>query len=128
MARRPIDPDHAARALHRVRTLSHWMDTRYRVPGTSYRFGLDPIISLLPVVGDTVSVAIGVLPIVEGKRAGVRRWVLLKMAANLGVDWLVGLVPIIGIVPDAWYKANTRNLRLLERELDDLANPEDATP
>lgn len=119
----PIDPDHAARALARVRALSHWMDTRYRIPGTSYRFGLDPIISLLPVVGDTISVAIGVLPIVEGKRAGVRRWVLLKMAANLGVDWLVGLVPIIGIVPDAWYKANTRNLRLLERELDGLATP-----
>jgi hypothetical protein len=118
----PARDSHQA-ALERVRTLAAWTDTRYRIPGTPFRFGLDPIISLLPVVGDTISVAIGVLPIVEGKRAGVRRWVLLKMAANLGVDWLVGLVPIIGIVPDAWYKANTRNLRLLERELDGLATP-----
>jgi len=93
------------------------MDQRFRVPGTSFRFGLDPIISLLPVVGDTLSVAISVLPIIEAKRAGVRRRVLLKMAGNLGLDWLVGLVPLIGVVPDAWYKANTRNLKLLEREL-----------
>ena len=93
------------------------MDRRFRVPGTSWRFGLDPIISLLPVVGDTISVAISVLPIIEAKRAGVRRRVLVKMAANLGLDWLVGLVPLIGLIPDAWYKANTRNLRLLEREL-----------
>lgn len=102
------------------------MDTRYRIPGTPLRFGLDPIISLLPVVGDTLSVAIGVLPIVEAKRAGVRRWVLLKMAANLGLDWLVGLVPLIGVIPDAWYKANTRNLKLLEGELATNSKPDGA--
>ena len=115
MAPRPIDPDHARRALARVRALSHWMDTRYRVPGTGWRFGLDPIISLFPVVGDTISVAVGVWPLVEARRAGVRRGVLLRMAANLGLDWLVGLAPLVGVVPDAWYKANTRNLRLLEQ-------------
>ena len=117
MAPRPIDPERAARTLHRVRTLSHWMDTRYRIPGTGFRFGLDPIISLLPIAGDTVSMVICILPIVEAKRAGVRRAVLFKMAANLGVDWLMGLVPLIGVIPDAWYKANVRNLRLMEREL-----------
>ncbi len=117
MPRPPIDPTHAARALERVRTVSSWMDTRYRVPGTSYRFGLDPIISLLPVIGDTASLLISVYPILEAKRAGVRRRTLAKMLANLGLDWLVGLVPLIGVIPDAWYKANTRNLSLLEREL-----------
>ncbi|MEQ8912024.1 MAG: DUF4112 domain-containing protein [Pseudomonadales bacterium] len=117
MARPPIDPQHAARALERVRTVSSWMDTRYRVPGTSYRFGLDPIISLLPVVGDTASLLISVYPILEAKRAGVRRRTLAKMLANLGLDWLVGLIPLIGVIPDAWYKANTRNLKLLEKEL-----------
>jgi hypothetical protein len=99
------------------------MDTRYRVPGTSYRFGLDPIISLLPVVGDTISVAVSLWPLLEAQRAGVRRSVLLRMAANLGVDWLAGLVPLIGIIPDAWYKANTRNLKLLERELGQPPRP-----
>lgn len=117
MAPRPIDPQRAARALERVRTLSHWMDTRYRVPGTGYRFGLDPIISLLPVVGDTISVAVSVWPLLEAQRAGVRRAVLVRMLANLGIDWLMGLVPLIGVVPDAWYKANVRNLRLMEKEL-----------
>lgn len=117
MPRPPIDPDHAQRALARVRALSHWMDTRYRVPGTGYRFGLDPVISLLPVVGDTISVAVSVWPLLEAQRAGVRRSVLVRMLANLGIDWLVGLVPLIGVIPDAWYKANVRNLRLMEREL-----------
>lgn len=93
------------------------MDTRYRVPGTSYRFGLDPIISLLPVVGDTASLLISLYPLAEAARAGVRRRVLVRMLANLGLDWLAGLVPLIGVIPDAWYKANTRNLRLLEKEL-----------
>lgn len=120
MPRKPINPDRAARALARVRTLSHWMDTRFRVPGTSYRFGLDPIISLLPIAGDAVSVAIGVYPLMEAKRAGVRRRTLLKMAANLGLDFLMGLVPLVGVVPDAWYKANTRNLKLIEKELGDV--------
>ena len=93
------------------------MDQRFRVPGTGFRFGLDPIISLLPVAGDTLSVAISAWPIIEAHRAGVRRRVLVRMAANLGIDWLVGLVPLIGVIPDAYVKANTRNLRLLEREL-----------
>lgn len=96
------------------------MDNRYRVPGTSWRFGLDPIISLLPFAGDTVSVAISVWPLMEAKRAGVRRRTLLRMVANLGLDFLVGLVPLIGVVPDAWYKANTRNLKLMEKELGDV--------
>ena len=113
----PLDPPHSHPALARVRALSHWMDSRYRVPGTSFRFGLDPIISLLPVVGDTISLAISVYPLLEARHAGVRRSVLLKMAANLSLDWLAGLVPLIGVIPDAWYKANSRNLRLLEKEL-----------
>ncbi len=123
MAPRPIDPHRAARALERVRTLSHWMDSRYRVPGTNWRFGLDPIISLLPAVGDAVSVAVSVWPLMEAKRAGVRRRVLLKMVANLGLDFLAGLVPLIGVIPDAWYKANTRNLKLMERELQQPPSP-----
>ena len=121
----PPNPERAARALARVRTLSHWMDSRYRVPGTSFRFGLDPIISLLPFAGDAVSVAISVWPLMEAKRAGVRRRTLLRMVANLGLDFLVGLVPLVGVVPDAWYKANTRNLKLMEKELGDIAHTVD---
>jgi len=93
------------------------MDTRFTIPGTSFRFGLDPIIGLLPIAGDTVSLLISLYPILEAVRAGVRRQVLVRMLANLGLDWLVGLIPLIGVIPDAWYKANARNLRLLEKEL-----------
>lgn len=114
--------ERATRTLERIRTISRWMDTRYRVPGTSFQFGLDPIISLVPVVGDTASLLISLYPILEASRAGVRRRVLVKMLANLGLDWLVGLIPVIGVIPDAWYKANARNLKLLEKELSPAAH------
>lgn len=100
-----------------VRHLAQLMDTRFSVPGTPVRFGWDTLIGLLPVAGDTVSMAIGLLILREGKRLGVRRLVLLRMAGNLFVDWLAGLVPGVDIVLDTVYKANMKNLALLEREV-----------
>ena len=93
------------------------MDQRYRVPGTQIRFGLDSVIGLLPVVGDTVTMVISAYPVIEAVRLGVRKRTVAKMAANIGVDWLIGLVPLVDIVLDVAFKANVRNLRLLEAEL-----------
>lgn len=92
------------------------MDQRYRFPGTSFRFGLDPIIGILPVVGDTASALISAYPVLEALRLKARKRTVLRMTLNLGVDWFVGLVPVLGQVLDAAYKANVKNLRLLEAE------------
>jgi hypothetical protein len=105
------------RSLRRVRKFAELMDARFAVPGTSIRFGYDTIIGLLPVVGDAASAALAFLPVLEAFRLGVRRVVLAKMLSNIGVDFLVGLVPGLDLVLDTAFKASLRNARLLEAEL-----------
>ena len=128
IARRPLaasisaPPAHeglseAARALWRARTLAYVLDTRYRVPGTSWRFGFDALIGIVPIAGDTLASVLSLYPILEGRRLHVRKRAIARMLLNVGVDWLVGLVPLVGFFFDAAYKANVKNLRVLEREL-----------
>ncbi|MGB3184178.1 MAG: DUF4112 domain-containing protein [Cyclobacteriaceae bacterium] len=89
------------------------LDSKYKLPGTKYRFGLDPVLGLLPVVGDGVSFIISSLLVVQAARTGVSGKVLLKMTGNVLLDFIVGSVPILGSVFDFIYKANTRNIRLM---------------
>ena len=97
--------------------MARLLDARFGVPGTSVRFGLDTVLGLLPVAGDTVSLAMGAVVVMEGVRLGVRRGVLARMVGNLALDWVVGLVPVADVVFDTVYKANMKNLALLEREV-----------
>ncbi|MBL0921608.1 MAG: DUF4112 domain-containing protein [Phycisphaerales bacterium] len=101
-------------ALPRSLALARLLDARFSICGV--RFGLDPIIGLLPVAGDTVSAALGLLIVADAVRLGARPRVVGAMLANLGLDWLVGLVPGLDIPMDILFKANLRNARLLERE------------
>ncbi len=98
-----------------VRRMARVMDSRFRVPGTDVRFGLDPIIGLVPVVGDTVTLLIGLGMLGEAKRMRAPASVHAKIVGNLALDWVVGLVPGIDIVLDTAVKAHTRNAELLER-------------
>jgi hypothetical protein len=113
-------PADAASALRRAHRLADLLDQRYRLPGTDFRYGFDSIIGLIPVVGDTATLLVGLYPIAEGHRLGVRKRALAKMLGNLGVDWLLGLVPVLDIFLDAAYKANVKNVRVLERELEGI--------
>lgn len=105
------------RRLRRLRRMARLMDSEFRFPGTRWRFGLDAVIGLVPGVGDTVSAALSLWIIAEARRLGVPSGILRKMLLNLGVDAVAGTVPILGDVFDAGYKANLRNLALLERAL-----------
>ncbi len=106
--------DERARILSRVRALTKLMDNAIRIPIINYRVGLDPIIGLIPGAGDTVGLAISAFMIWQAKRLGVSSAVLKRMVANVAFDWLVGLVPVLGDLSDVVFKANARNLRLLE--------------
>jgi len=97
-----------------VEKIAHTMDTAYRVPGTKYRFGLDPIIGLVPILGDTVTLIIGLGMLREARRLELGAGVMARMVWNLALDWLVGLVPGLDIILDTAVKAHTKNARLLK--------------
>ena len=89
------------------------MDTVFRIPGLNWRFGLDPLLGLIPVVGDTLSSFVSLYILAIASRQGVSRITLARMALNIAVDWLLGAVPFVGDVFDVWWKGNQRNVRLL---------------
>jgi hypothetical protein len=102
-------------ALRRVRTVGRLLDDAFAVPGTDYRIGLDPILGLLPVGGDAAAAVISLYIVVEAANLGVPRSVLLRMLAYVAVDAVIGSVPILGSLFDAVWKANRRNVSLIER-------------
>ncbi len=104
-------------SLQRARDLADLLDTKFTIPGTGIRYGWDAIVGLIPVVGDSATTLLGALIVLEAKRQGVRRGILLKMVANLFIDWLIGLVPIIDIPLDIAFKAHQRNRKLLDRAI-----------
>lgn len=106
-----------ARRLDRLRRFARLLDSSVRIPGTGLTIGLDPLVGLAPGVGDVLMFAAGAWIIVEGHRLGASRAVVVKMILNLGIDTLVGTVPVAGDLFDAAWKANQRNIRLLEAAL-----------
>ena len=104
--------------LKRIRVVSHALDDAFRVPGTNIRFGLDPVLGVLPGVGDSVASLVSLYIIAEGYRAGLPRSTLLKMLALVSVDTVVGSVPVLGTLFDAVWKANKWNVNTLESHLE----------
>jgi len=108
-----------ATSVARLRRFAVWLDAGIAVPGTSLRFGLDPVLGLVPGLGDAVGACLAAWIFVEAIRLGAPRATLLRIAANIGLDALIGAVPVLGDVFDVVWKANLKNVTLLERhELD----------
>lgn len=101
--------------LSYIEKMTRLMDTRFRIPFTPYTFGIDPIIGLLPVVGDAISFAISSLLVLSMMRHGVSSGVVIRMIGNILLDLIVGTIPIAGSIFDFIYKANRRNYRLLKK-------------
>ncbi len=101
--------------------MSRLLDNAIPIPGTRFRLGLDPILGLLPGAGDFVGAALSVYIVIEAARFGLPRKTLVQMVSNLVLDSVGGSVPILGDVFDATWKANSRNLALLEAH---VATPE----
>jgi hypothetical protein len=91
------------------------MDDLLRLPGTRFRFGLDPLIGLLPGLGDTGSAIISALALVAAARRGLPKVLLVRMALNILINEAVGIVPIVGDAFSFWFKSNARNYELLKR-------------
>ncbi len=107
-----------SRADRNLETLRRWsvlLDDAFRVPGTNIRFGLDPILGLVPGIGDLASPVLSVLILVHGARLRVPKIVLARMVLNALIDFIVGAVPVLGDLFDFGWKSNVWNLTLLER-------------
>ena len=107
-------PDEIERRLRRLRRLAQLLDSAVGIPGTRFRLGADSIIGLLPVGGDAVMAVLGGYIVIEAIRFGVPGSLVLRMLANLAIDFGIGSVPVAGDVFDVFFKANNRNLALLE--------------
>lgn len=94
-------------------TLSHYLDGLFKIPGTGWRFGLDSIIGLIPNVGDISTSLLSFYILVAGVRYGVPKITLVRMAFNIGLDYLVGSIPFIGDAFDFFWKANKQNMDLI---------------
>ena len=106
-----------AAALAEIEHLAYWLDARWRIPGTAWRFGLDGLIGLLPVIGDTVTLLLSLYVVSVGVRLGATPATVLRMLINVAVDAVVGGIPLLGDLADIAFKANRRNLALLRRDL-----------
>lgn len=108
----------ARETLDRLKRLAHLMDEAFTIPGTNFKVGWDSIIGLVPVLGDVAGAAVSVYIIAVAKRLGVSRWCLFRMISNVTFDAVVGIVPLAGDAADAVWKANSKNLKLLENQID----------
>ncbi|HXG67602.1 MAG TPA: DUF4112 domain-containing protein, partial [Blastocatellia bacterium] len=96
--------------------LSFLLDRAIRIPGTNIRFGLDPIIGLLlPAAGDFVAAGLSAYIVLAAVRYGLPKVVIGRMVFNVGMDYLIGTIPLIGELFDFAWKANTKNMELLQR-------------
>ena len=111
-------PSRQINKLARLRRLSGLLDNAIAIPGTKFRFGLDPILGLLPGGGDTITGGISAYIVVEAARMGVPREVLGKMVGNILIDSFAGTIPVIGDLFDVGWKSNVKNIELLEKHID----------
>jgi len=111
---RPLTPGQLRR-LDALRRVSRLLDSAFVVPGTTHRIGLDPILGLVPGLGDLASPLFAVVLLWQSRYFGVPRLVQLRMIFNVAIDALVGLLPVVGDIFDFAWKSNDKNLALLER-------------
>ena len=123
---RPLSPGQATR-IDGLRRVAQLLDSAFTIPGTSYRIGLDPIVGLVPGIGDLVSPLFTIGILWQARDLGLPRVVQLRMLFNVAIDSFLGAIPFIGDLFDFAWKANTKNMALLERhaELETRASASD---
>lgn len=103
--------------IEKLDRLSTMLDSQYRIPGTQIRFGWDALFGLVTGIGDVASLGPSAFLIYKAHKLGARKRTIGRMAANTGLDFAVGAIPVIGDIFDVVYKANNRNFALLRSDL-----------
>jgi len=117
MSRLPLGRDPAS-VRRRIEAMEGLLERAFAVPGTNYRFGMDSVVGLVPVVGDVVTAAMGAWLVWEARNLGMSKYQIARMTGNVAFDTAVGFVPLLGDAFDFLFKSNTRNLRIVKRWLD----------
>ena len=94
--------------------IAYIMDEVVRVPGTKFRFGLDPLLGLIPGIGDTSSALVSAFALIQAVRLGVPKILLMRMALNVLVNEIIGVVPVVGDAFSFWFKSNARNYEIIK--------------
>lgn len=105
--------------IKRIRTLARILDNAFGIPGTNWRFGWDSIIGLVPGGGDVATGLLASYIVVEAAKLGIPKRTLWRMVANVAIDMAGGAVPLAGDLFDFAFKANRKNLKLVEKHLEE---------
>lgn len=101
--------------IEKLERLAIWMDSRFVIPGTSIRFGVDSLLGLIPGIGDTVTAISGAYLIRQAHKHGVPKRGMAQMIWNVFIDWLIGLIPLLGDIFDIGWKANRKNVEIIKK-------------
>lgn len=113
-----IGGTHPAAVRKRIEGLEKLLEGLVAIPGTRRSFGLDVILDLIPVGGSVIAAVMGSYLAWEARNLGMPKHAYVRMAGNIGIDALLGAIPLIGAVPDFFFKSNTRNLKIIKKYLD----------
>ena len=102
----------------RVEAMERLMERMIVIPGINRPIGLDVILDVVPIAGTVSAAALGSYVVWEARNLGMSKWHMARMAGNVGVDFLLGLITCVGAIPDLLFRTNTRNLRIIKRHLD----------
>jgi len=116
----PADAPRGFLKDHHLEKYEVWLDSKFRIPGTSRTIGLDGIVGLIPGVGDVLTSGVSAIFVLDGWRSGIRKRAMLRMIANIGIDTVVGMIPLVGDLFDFAFKSNVKNLRILRAERERL--------
>lgn len=107
-----------ASVRQRVEAMERILERMFVIPGTNQKVGLDVILDLVPGIGDIAGAALGSYLVWEARNIGMSKWQMTRMAGNVGFDFLLGLIPWVGAIPDFFFRSNSRNLKLIRKHLD----------
>jgi len=102
----------------RIEALEHILERMWVIPGINRPVGLDVVLDILPVAGDAIGALLGSYLVWEARNLGMSKWQMARMFGNVGIDFLLGAIPVIGAVPDFLFRSNSYNLRMIRKHLD----------
>ena len=108
----------AASVRRRIEAMEHLLEGLFTIPGIKRKVGLDVLLDVIPVGGDVIGALMGSWMVWEARNLGMSKTQMARMFGNVGLDFLLGLIPWVGAIPDLLFRSNTRNLRIIKRHLD----------